>query len=983
MGRFGVVPPIDLTPRFTEPLSTDRWRDYVTLHRWVVSSPQCIEPYIHDYLRGEKGEKSPNHDPLDWGAWIAWRRENPHLANFLWLCFGLAMAWLLALTLGMLALDYVFYGLPPIAGVSGLIVYVLSLILFALLAVPVVAVDRFDRLCTVILPAVTMFATFTLAFNLTTREVLAQAGWSLFGLHGLVMGSIFGFCYSILRVPLYRYWCRQLSPAWTRLGQVLRPMEVGLALGSTALPLLILLPDFLQFLPPRRPVEQIWMALAFVVAPVSFLVISLRPLQYIRAYGQLPCRPDAAEPEGPGQAIQARQIPRVTPLPLLETCLRRWLHIDWKQAIQRAEQLWRYTGQHAAVVQAVRHALQKQEGGQQMENVLVLAQTPPWDLQDFLRWPFWPRWSLEQALAEILRPGGDEGAGQGSPSQAERRRLRRIWLRRRRHPDMPRWQRLPLVETYEKAIGGFWYLMAGYPHDAQQAFQDVPCDFAREMANLCRALDQILDGNDIRSQEPIALPDTPVRPRRKQAWELVRQFEQVLRLAWLYPRCGENIREDIRQRVTNGLDKIQATLTSAAADGPFLERRVLQIARDELGWELASWFERPPQSSPPRPFPSPYYLRGPLPRREQLVGRRRELDRIRQAWGDGPLYPLLLWGPPLVGKTSLLDHAPIALELPIQLVALKLKTLPPNPTEEQLIMAVCERMAPVAESSPPDPRRIARAPRESLHQMVNEACNTLGQGRLVLVLDDFDVLGASPSHRFRVRPFLETLEYIRRHQPAFGVAAITTSPPDQFLATWASSTWASPFSRLETVAVEVGYLAEGDSRRLLQQPNPRLPLIYAQETLKAIHRCTGGHPYLLQLCGHAVVTQYNQAHRDSSRSQDAPERSPFITAALLESATKLPEYRTGREIFCEAYRPYLQRLGEEQRAMLQELAKGPKGGIAQQEFQQAIQGQFPELAETEREALWQELTELKLVQTRQDDDETRVALAIPLLSHCL
>ncbi|GIV79826.1 MAG: hypothetical protein KatS3mg050_4220 [Litorilinea sp.] len=552
MSRFGVVPPIDLTPRFTQPLSADRWRDYVTLHRWVVSFPQCIEPYIHDYLRGAQGENPPNHDLLNWGAWIAWYRKNPHQANFLWLWFGLAIAWLLALVLGMLALYHVLFGLPPIAVVIGLIVFVVSLILSVGLAVPTVAADRFDRLCTVILPAVTMFATFTLAFNLTTPEVLAQAGWSLLGLHGLVMGSIFGFCYSILRVPLYRYGHRSLSPAWTRLGQLLRPLDVGLALASTALPLLTFLPDFYQFLPPRRPVDQTWMAFAFAIAPVSLLVFSLRPLQYILAYGRLPCRPDAAEPEDAGQAIQTQQIPHITPLPLVERCLRRWLNTDWKPAIHNAEQLWRYTSQHAAVVQAVRHALRRQEADQLMGNALALAQRRAWDLRDFLHWPFWPRWSLGQAMAGLLRPANSAGAGQGSPSQAERQRLRRIQLRRRRHPEMPRWQRLPMAEAYEKVIGGFWYLMAGYPHEAHRAFQDAPdSDFAREMADLCRALDQILDGNDIRSQEPIALPATPARPRRKEAWGLVRQFEQVLRLAWLYPRCGETVRAEIRQRVVN------------------------------------------------------------------------------------------------------------------------------------------------------------------------------------------------------------------------------------------------------------------------------------------------------------------------------------------------------------------------------------------------------------------------------------------------
>jgi len=79
---------------------------------------------------------------------------------------------------------------------------------------------------------------------------------------------------------------------------------------------------------------------------------------------------------------------------------------------------------------------------------------------------------------------------------------------------------------------------------------------------------------------------------------------------------------------------------------------------------------------------------------------------------------------------------------------------------------------------------------------------------------------------------------------------------------------------------KVSFLSPAATRRLLTQPSDDFPLDYTNDTLDAIYEITHGQPYLVQLIGQNLVSQFNRQVLAGERDPDQPLSLPDLQAVI-------------------------------------------------------------------------------------------------------
>ncbi len=89
--------------------------------------------------------------------------------------------------------------------------------------------------------------------------------------------------------------------------------------------------------------------------------------------------------------------------------------------------------------------------------------------------------------------------------------------------------------------------------------------------------------------------------------------------------------------------------------------------------------------------------------------------------------------------------------------------------------------------------------------------------------------------------------------------------------------------------VELGYLEEGEARRLIETPIPDFPLRYEPAAVQQVLALTSGHPYLVQLLCMEIVAHKNR---------QSPAQRHLTTVADVEAAVPAMLVR-GQQFFAD------------------------------------------------------------------------------------
>lgn len=118
--------------------------------------------------------------------------------------------------------------------------------------------------------------------------------------------------------------------------------------------------------------------------------------------------------------------------------------------------------------------------------------------------------------------------------------------------------------------------------------------------------------------------------------------------------------------------------------------------------------------------------------------------------------------------------------------------------------------------------------------------------------------------------------------------------------------------------VELGYLEEGEARRLIETPIPDFPLRYKPAAVQQVLTLTRGHPYLVQLLCMEIIAYKNR---------QSPAQRHLTTAADVEAAVPAMLVR-GQQFFADIELNQVDATG---RALLRWLAQQGAGSMATME----------------------------------------------------
>lgn len=275
---------------------------------------------------------------------------------------------------------------------------------------------------------------------------------------------------------------------------------------------------------------------------------------------------------------------------------------------------------------------------------------------------------------------------------------------------------------------------------------------------------------------------------------------------------------------------------------------------------------------------NPYVIGVPLTLKQEIfVGRSDISARIEQLLLDRRRPPLLLFGQRRMGKTSLLNN--LGRLLPSSLVPLFVDLQGPASSASDHVGLLYNLARGMVESAMR--QRSLKLPglqRDSLvsdpftrfDEWLDELEAVLAESgsTALLALDELEALErALGEGRFQESAVLGMLRHMIQHRLRFKILLASSHSLDEL------SRWSSYLINVHVV--NLGYLGEEDTRRLIERPVPDMPLRYEPAASGLVVSLTRGHPFLVQLLCSEIV---------SLKNEQPPEGRRLATVADVEEA---------------------------------------------------------------------------------------------------
>ncbi len=900
MRLYDDTPQLDLSPSFTQPLSASNGRDYLTLLHWIFLFPQALDDYVQLFLYGKRQEKPP---PTNWqlSKWQQWFRRNPAQIQLLWMALILASACLLVveglyavLQLGRQASDLILDSV--LVGSSIGLATMLALSFSALL---------WGRLAGGIAMAVAH--SITLALWITLSLGYTYASHSLGMIDGIVYGLLCGLAFGMTYAIFFTFFDDSRNiPTLSMLAMLV----IGLLLGVSILAI-----------NHAKQGETVWQVgradlivagsgalasfggvLCGLAYPLDWLLIFFNPL---------------VEPtqSGPWRA------PHITwwPVPPLRTYLETWLARNWSIGLANADQLWRYTRQHTLIKESVQQVLSESSGDATVEKVATFAKKAAvkayvWEMILFSPVPI-------QSAGQPTTAGGWStrrlGSAQTTPpvKAQDQRKQRRIEQTISALGQTPITYNLPLDTAAKAVVAGFYYLHRYHPHKAAEAFKQVAAtSYGKELYDIAQAFATLFDSENLVREPLIKLPSPPDQPWHAETWKVFGHLRDVVRYGWLYAQSNDPIHKQLALDTVN--NRLDAILNQQAL--PETERDLIQALAAQFRLQVNQWPTLTLSRTPLKPGPNPFSFSSPLLERKLLFGRNGELGALKRVWSAGRVQPVLLFGQPQMGKTSLLRSAATANRTTVLLALVNLREIVGGyDASKQILTLLCQEIADGMGDSSPFARELDSDPFPTVAAYLRKTCARLGNLTLVIGIDSFELTSVLfPSHLMREH-LMEFFWQLFESIPNLGFVFITNTPAKDF-----DRKYTNPFVH-GVRTIRVSYLKKEDTVRLLLAPDANFAPLHTADALDYIYNLTAGQPYLVQLIGHFGVHHYTTQVAQNQSPLTQPD--PILTVAHVNLALQDPEFgRLSTRYFANLMRQVQQSEPESER-VLRCLAAKPDG----------------------------------------------------------
>jgi hypothetical protein len=256
---------------------------------------------------------------------------------------------------------------------------------------------------------------------------------------------------------------------------------------------------------------------------------------------------------------------------------------------------------------------------------------------------------------------------------------------------------------------------------------------------------------------------------------------------------------------------------------------------------------------------NPYVIGVPLTAEQAVfIGRSEVSAEITRAILSPQSPPLLLYGQRRMGKTSLLNN--LSQILPTRILPLFVDLQGPASYASDisgLLAGISKAMVDSAFRS--RGVRIPTLPREALQtnpfasfdQWLDSVEAAVNDSVLLLALDEFETLELSlERHSFDEAAVLGLLRHVIQHRRRFRVLVAASHSAEEF------GCISSYLINLQMV--RLGFLNEREIRQLVEHPLRDFALIYSAEATQRVIDLTRGHPHLLQLLCHEIVSLKNE-----------------------------------------------------------------------------------------------------------------------------
>lgn len=851
MSLYERVPQIDLAPEYSgRPLSALRPGDYLRLLWDLFYFPQKVRYYVNAFAFKQRGESQRPHS-FSSNAWRGWAEASPVQVQFLFMVAMLCIAGIfLAVNLASfvtstLAGTTFAYDSTGVAILVGLATSLFMLGLGVIFKVP-------GTLAVFSLPIGLAFAMYFLSFEIAPVYGLDD------GLLALLLLCFFsGIAFGLASAGFFA----AESTGWNNIAM---QASIGAGIG-------IMIAVTVGYTGWRDSMAgdtaSLSTALSEIIliglaAFVGFLLAALRVDDFL-LHGRYPGRQ-------PHSAAAWNRMPRATsiPLPHLHDHLTAWLDFDWKLGMDNAASLWWYTAQQETVRRALHEILRgdaaqtstaptdpttegkgtTSNADKQFSIIGRIADAPgdyPWDMVTY---------DNPARSAIVWSAGRRQKSARSAPGYTQRR-IKRQQLRQRalnQTPPVP----LPEKTPDQALVAGFWYLDKGYIANASTAFKrgpDLPA--VKEMQSIVDALNTLSSEENLLANPSLKLPERPSDAKRKETWEALDKLRTIVR----YARIARQSTEEKQEHAAAEARRLLAELASNRSSNRVELRQIRRLA--EL-WEADLDESLTPSTTPNelKPIDNPFIFAEPLRKKAMFVDRGAELAQLKAAWAADNLQPVILFGQPLIGKTSLLYAAANA-NSHVELAWFHLgHSNRERAGIRQILAAVCAavQQATVLEVFSFAPAKSALVPSienasdpyADTERLIRQVTSLLAPRNLILVMDDFDAMAQLFASQAELSHFLDFLEHLFQTIKTFNVVFVSQYSPVLF-EEGARHNFASTARQHQLGPLEKKHIAS-----LLRPAD--FPLFFSDAAVDAVARLSGGHPYLAQMIAYYAVQRFNR-----------------------------------------------------------------------------------------------------------------------------
>ncbi len=269
------------------------------------------------------------------------------------------------------------------------------------------------------------------------------------------------------------------------------------------------------------------------------------------------------------------------------------------------------------------------------------------------------------------------------------------------------------------------------------------------------------------------------------------------------------------------------------------------------------------------PLLNPYVAGNPV-EKENFVGREDIMLRLEELWQVPTQAPsIVLYGHRRMGKTSILRNLQTHLDGLSTVVNFNLQLFGNVQSTNELLYALAVEIYDTLSVEirqtllEPDANRFLTCnPYQLLIQFLKQLNSVRKNRRFIIAVDEFELLEAlidrgtiDPALIHFWRGLIQTYPWII--MIFAGLHTLNEMQQDYW----------SPFFSSVT-SIPVSFLSTQAAHKLITQPSSDFDIEYDTEVVQRMIDLTNGQPYLLQLMGRALVSQYNRQIYEEAQSRE-------------------------------------------------------------------------------------------------------------------